>query len=324
MIERLDRFMARANAAYYATRDPFADFTTAPEISQVFGELLGLWTCVVWQMMGKPASVIIAEAGPGRGHLLHDALRAAGRAMPDFTEAASIHFVETSPSLVERLMKTFPAARIHSDLLGIPKGPMILIANEFFDALPIRQFVRHDAEWSERYVEAGRFVELPTEIPLPDDAIGTVREWNEATEAFVATLSKRLACQGGAALLIDYGPTESGPGDTLQAIAGGVPADPLAQPGMADLTAHVDFGRIAEIARKEGCSVTGPVSQGAFLAKLGIHERTAQLGKEASPDAAFRLLAATRRLTAAEAMGSLFKALGIGHPTLSALPGFMA
>lgn len=325
MTERLDCFMARANAAYYATRDPFADFTTAPEISQVFGELLGLWTAIVWRMLGSPSPIVLAEAGPGRGHLMHDALRAADRAMPAFTAAASVHLIETSPLLADQLRERLPMAQIHADLADLPNGPLILLANEFLDALPIRQFVRHNGAWLERHVEDGSFIDLPTTATgLPDDPDGTIRERGEAAETFVTAVARRIADQGGAALLVDYGHASDHVGDTLQAITDGAPADPLAAPGRSDLTAHVDFGRLVQVACRAGAKARGPVAQGAFLAALGIHERTAQLGRQATPEEAFRLLAATRRLTAPEAMGSLFRALAIGPAGLDPFPGFSA
>ncbi|WP_235703130.1 class I SAM-dependent methyltransferase [Acidiphilium iwatense] len=324
MIERLDRFMARANAAYYATRDPFADFATSPEISQIFGELLGLWAGLVWQMMGSPGRIVLAEAGPGRGTLMRDALRAIRRALPDFAEAMSPHLIETSPRLIGELATALPDATIHSDLSGLPDGPIILIANEFLDALPIRQFVRRETGWTERHIENGRFIEVPADASFPANECGVVHEYGEAAEEFVAALAARIARMGGVALIVDYGSAQGGPGESLQAIRAGVPVDPLAEPGTADLTAHVDFARLAIAATEAGCSVSGPIAQGAFLAALGIHERTAQLGRAASPEMAVRLLAATRRLTSAEAMGSLFKTLAIRHPSMRIPPGFSA
>ena len=322
MTERLDAFMARANAAYYAGRDPFADFVTAPEISQVFGELLGLWACVAWQAMGSPPRFFFVEAGPGRGTLMADALRAAGRAMLAFGEAAELVFVETSLPLIENLKRKFPSAVIYPQIEAIPAGPMILLANEFLDALPIRQFVRRQAAWMERFVTAGAFTEQATDEALPDDPLGSVRERGEAACGTVARLAARLTRDVGAALFLDYGPMTSAAGDSLQAIRDGRPADPLADPGAADLTAHVDFRALAKVAGEAGAACFGPEPQGAFLARLGIHERTAQLGRNASPEEATRLIAATRRLTMPEAMGGLFKAFAVTSPTLSKPPGF--
>jgi NADH dehydrogenase [ubiquinone] 1 alpha subcomplex assembly factor 7 len=322
MTERLDQFMARANAAYYASRDPFANFVTAPEISQVFGELLGLWACVVWQAMGSPPRFLFAEAGPGRGTLMADALRAAGRALLAFGESAELAFIETSPPLIEGLRRKFPSATIYTQVEHIPDGPMILLANEFLDALPIRQFVRREAGWMERFVADGAFQERITGEALPDDPIGSVREHGEVACNIMAHLAARLTRDVGAALFVDYGPMESAAGDSLQAIRDGRPADPLAGPGSADLTAHVDFQALAMVAREQGAACFGPEAQGAFLARLGIHERTAQLGRNAFPQDAAKLIAATQRLTMPEAMGGLFKAFAIASPTLSKPSGF--
>lgn len=323
MMERLDHFMSWANAAYYGSRDPYSDFTTSPEISQVFGELLGLWAAVTWQLIGSPAPVVLAEAGPGRGHLMKDALRAASRAMPAFAEAVSIHLIETSPRLAALLQEEIPMAHIHDEIANLPDMPIILLANEFLDALPIRQFVRGHETWLERHVGGGSFVDLPvTNIALPAVPEGTILERCEAAEAFVDALSRRVVHRGGAALLIDYGHDADGQGDSLQAIADGEPIDPLTAPGRSDLTAHVNFARLVQTAKAAGARTHGPIPQGAFLAAMGVHERTAQLGRNARPQEAFRLLAATRRLTAPEAMGSLFRALAIGAPNLDSVPGF--
>ncbi len=265
VIERLDLFMARANSAYYAARDPFADFTTAPEISQVFGELLGLWAAVVWQQMGKPAPVILAEAGPGRGTLMADALRAIGKTMPDFSRALRLHLVETSPRLRALQAERLPGASWHDDFTGLPEGPLLLLANEFFDALPIRQFVRRGTGWTERHVRDGSFFEFSSIAPPRHAEDGEIVEICEPALAFASTLGRRIATTGGAALLIDYGPERSAPGDSLQAVRDGRPADPLAEPGLADLTAHVDFQAMSETACAAGAAVhAGPVPQGAM------------------------------------------------------------
>jgi NADH dehydrogenase [ubiquinone] 1 alpha subcomplex assembly factor 7 len=204
MTERLDAFMARANAAYYASRDPFADFTTSPEISQVFGELLGLWATVVWQSMGSPPCVILAEAGPGRGTLMADALRAITRMVPEFRAALALHLVETSPRLRAIQAERLPDAVWHDRLEDLPPGKLILLANEFLDALPIRQFVRRGDGWTERHVHDGSFVELPSEAPPVTAEDGQVVEICEPARAIAAALGTRLAQQGGAALLLDY------------------------------------------------------------------------------------------------------------------------
>ena len=321
-MERLDAFMARANATYYAARDPYADFTTAPEISQSFGEVLGLWAAVVWQMMGAPDPVILAEAGPGRGTLMADALRAIGRAAPAFRAALRVHLVETSPRLRALQAGRLPDAVWHDRIEDLPAGPLLLLANEFLDALPIRQFVRRGAGWTERHVESGRFVELPAAAPDLDAAEGEVVELGEAGRALAAGLGARLAAEGGAALFIDYGPEHRAPGDSLQALRFRAPSDPLSEVGTADLTAHVDFSAIAAAAHAAGAATQGPVPQGVFLARLGLPQRTDALARGKSPAQAAALLAGARRLTEPHAMGRLFKALALCHPGLPELPGF--
>jgi NADH dehydrogenase [ubiquinone] 1 alpha subcomplex assembly factor 7 len=327
MTERLDAFMARANAAYYATHDPFADFTTSPEISQVFGEILGLWAAVTWQLLGSPSPIVLAEAGPGRGTLMADALRAASRAMPEFRAALRVHFIETSPRLRLEQAQRVPDAIWHDDLAELPEGPMILLANEFLDALPIRQFVRRGDRWMERLVGDKGFEETPSSPnPLPQAEEktfpeGATIERCEPALAFVRALSARFARHPGAALFLDYGPEHSGHGDSLQALAGGKPADPLSPPGTADLTAHVDFAALATAARETGASVHGPIPQGLFLAELGLFQRTNRLARSLPPAQAAAVMEAARRLGEPNRMGRLFKALAIGSAGCPALPG---
>ena len=329
-MERLDRFMARANAAYYATRDPFADFTTAPEISQVFGEILGLWAAVAWQGLGCPAPVLLAEAGPGRGTLMADALRAIRAVAPDFGAALAVHLIETSPRLRALQAAALPnAAPVwHESLDTLPAGPLLLLANEFLDALPIRQFVRRGAGWAERFVAGGGIVERPavaTDGPdAPGLAEGEVAEICAPARDFVAGLAARFARVPGAALLVDYGPEAPGHASSLQAIRAGAPADPLAAPGAADLTAHVDFAALAGVARAAGAAVHGPLAQGVLLGRLGFGERTARLARGQPPDKAALLDSAARRLTAPYRMGRLFKALALCSPGSPPPPGFAA
>jgi SAM-dependent MidA family methyltransferase len=311
MPERFDHFMARANAAYYATHNPYTDFTTAPELTQVFGEVLGAWARIAWQMLGSPENIVLAEAGPGRGVLMVDALRVFG--------PVQVHFIETSPRLRAEQASRVPNAIWCESLADLPAGPMILIGNEFLDALPVRQFIRRKAGWMERYVANAAYLEQPTDVALPDDPEGSVREINEAAAAFVEQLAQRRAV----ALLIDYGPLASAPGESVQAIAHGKYADPLADPGSADLTAHVDFSALAAVARRAGADVQGPVKQNAFLTALGLHARTDMLARK-SPQLAENLRLAARRLTAPEAMGSLFKAMAICPKGFPLLPGFEA
>ncbi len=311
--------MAQANATYYATRDPFADFTTSPEISQMFGELLGLWAVVVWQSMGCPSPFILAEAGPGRGTLMVDALRAA-RLVPAFRAALQLHLVENSPAL-RAVQATKLDATWHDRVQDLPDGPMVLLANEFLDALPIRQFVRRGG-WTERFVEAGSFVEHPSGEDLPDLEEDAVIERCEPALELARHLGERLGCQGGGALFLDYGPAVSTPGDSLQALRDGKPADPLAASGSADLTAHVDFQAFAHAAA--GCTRYGPESQGMFLARLGLFQRSHALACGQPPAAGQRLLTQARRLAEPDGMGRLFKALALCHPDLPEPPGFSA
>ena len=245
--------MARAAAAYYAGPDPFGragDFTTAPEISQAFGECLGLWAAVTWQAMGSPAPVVLAELGPGRGTLMADALRAIGEVMPAFRAALSVHLVETSPALRAAQALAVPDAQWHAGIEGLPAGPAIILANEFFDALPIRQFIRRADGWRERFVQDGRWQEQPPEAapPLPEPAPeGTVLEHCAAALGIAAA----LAARGATLLALDYGPAEDGFGDSLQALAAHGRADPLAPPGSVDITAHVRFAALAAAARSQ-------------------------------------------------------------------------
>lgn len=349
--------MARANAAYYATRDPYADFTTSPEISQVFGEILGLWAAVVWQGIGRPDPVLLAEAGPGRGTLMADALRAIGRAAPDFSRALRLHLVETSPRLRGLQARVLPDATWHESIDDLPPGPLLMLANEFLDALPVRQFVRGGEGWAERFVERERFIEMPVAslplplwegvgggdrpwsrrvdpslslepLPLPPPARGGgvseghVAEICEPALAVARRLGARLAEQSGGALFLDYGPEHSTFGESLQALRAGRPVDPLSEPGTADLTAHVDFAAIARAAREAGAAVYGPVPQGKFLAALGLFQRTDRLARGQPARRAMALIEAARRLAEPDRMGRLFKALALCHPDAPAPPGF--
>jgi SAM-dependent MidA family methyltransferase len=302
--ERFDQFMARANAAYYATQDPFADFCTAPELTQVFGELLGAWAKTVWQMMGAPEDIVLAEAGPGRGVLMADALRV--------WPLARVHLIETSPRLRAEQALRVPNAVWHDGLETLPPGPMILLANEFLDALPVRQFVRRAGGWMERYVAGGAYVERRATYPLPDDPVGSVREVNAAALEFC----RKLAARGAVALFIDYGPMHSAAGESVQAIRAGAYADPLAEPGLADLTAHVDFAAIAACVHAQG-----PVKQNAFLTTLGLFQRSDFLARK-NPARAEALKLSVQRLTAPEAMGSLFKVLALCPEGFPTMPGF--
>jgi len=313
-------YMAAANAHYYATRDPFGaagDFTTAPEISQMFGELIGLWLADLWLRAGRPERVRYVELGPGRGTLAGDALRAmrgAGLQPP-------VELVETSPSLRAAQRGLLPAARWHDGIASLPAdAPLLVVANEFFDALPIRQWIREDG-WRELVVAADgdRFRREPGPPAAPPDSApaaappGTIVEQRPDAEPAVAALAERLAANGGAALVIDYGHERHAAGDTLQAVQRHAAADPWDAPGEQDLTAHVDFEALARPARAAGLRLFGPVGQGAFLRAIGIDLRTASLAK-AAPERTEELVLARERLTAPDQMGSLFKAVAMVAP----------
>jgi SAM-dependent MidA family methyltransferase len=322
--ERLDRFMARANAIYYASHDPFADFTTSPEISQVFGEIIGLWAAITWVTLGSPDPVLLVEAGPGRGTLMADALRAVRTAMPAFAAALRVHFIETSARLRAVQATRVPQATWHEGPETLPDGPMLLLANEFLDALPIRQFVRRGGGWAERYVAGEVWVERPVAaavVPAGREAAdGEIVEVNEAARAWVAALAHRVVQAPGVALLIDYGPMRSAAGDSLQAIADKRMVTPLSVPGSADLTAHVDFADLARVAEAAGAAVQGPVTQARFLAELGLFQRTEKLARQRADKAAM-LHDAARRLVDPQAMGELFKVMAIASPGCGDLPG---
>jgi SAM-dependent MidA family methyltransferase len=332
----VERYMALCLGHYYGSRDPLGaggDFTTAPEISQMFGELLGLWSVAVWQAMGSPPLRLV-ELGPGRGTLMVDALRAA-RLVPAFLGSLSVHLVETSPALRERQRQALAAAGVpiawHDRMEDVPPGPAIVLANEFVDALPIRQFVAAERGWHERVVglDGERLVfglaPSPQPGPTPLPPPGTIREEAPVAARTARALAERLAGQGGAALLVDYGYWGPATGDTLQALKAHAPIDPLTACGEADLTAHVDFAALAAAAQDGGAAVHGPSDQASFLEALGIVERAASLKARANPAQGEAVEAALRRLTdrAPAGMGSLFKVLGLSQPGL-ALPGLAA
>lgn len=328
---------------YYATRDPLGaagDFVTAPEVSQMFGELIGLWCAVVWQAAGRPDPVNLVELGPGRGTLMADLLRAA-RTVPGFAEALSVHLVETSPVL--RAAQKAALADVspsrgpvwHDSLESVPDGPLLVVANEFFDALPIRQFRRTDAGWCERLIAAGpgkaRFewtqgppVERPPGLSerLPDAPVGAIVETAPAAAALAGALGERLAGHGIAALIVDYGYDMSAPGDTLQAVRNHRFADPLADPGEADLTAHVDFEALLAAGAAAGARPFASIPQGTFLESIGLGARAEALTARASPAQATDIRAARQRLADPRQMGALFRAAALQHPGLPPPPGW--
>ncbi len=320
----LHDFMAAANAAYYASRDPLGaagDFVTAPEISQMFGEMIGLALADVWARAGAPDDAAYVELGPGRGTLAADALRA----MASAGLKPAAHLVETSPALRQGQARAVSDARFHDVIDSLPGDrPLLIVANEFFDALPIRQFVATDAGWRERMLandraEPGRRflarlgeADAGDAVPpaLRDQPQGSVVETCPAATGIMRALAARLATQGGVMLAIDYGYAGPTTGDSFQAVAAHRYADPLVDPGTRDLTAHVDFGALAEAASAGG-AVPGPiVGQGAFLLALGIARRAEGLAAR-HPGQAEGVRIALDRLTGDRAMGRLFKVLAV-------------
>lgn len=317
---------------YYTTQEPFGtagDFTTAPEISQMFGELLGLWLAQAWLDQGAPPRLTLAELGPGRGTLMADALRAT-RGVPGFHAAARVALVEASARLraMQRdRLEGYDVTWLDS-AADLPEAPLFLIANEFFDALPVRQFVRDPGGWRERVVgldgerlafglgPAAPLADL--DHRLADTAPGEVVETCPSARPVMAEIARRIAAQGGAALILDYGDWRSR-GETLQALAGHAYAEPLAAPGQADLTAHVDFEALAQAAAP--CA-TGFIPQGALLTRLGIGPRTERLARNLTGERLESHLAASRRLTDTTEMGTLFKALAVVPPQSPAPAGF--
>ena len=329
---------------YYATNDPFGvsgDFVTAPEVSQMFGELIGLWCAVTWRQMGEPEKVKLVELGPGRGTLIADALHA-GRQMDGFIDAVSVHLVEASAKLQKRQHRNLKDLAVdftwHQDLGGVGNGPMIVIANEFFDALPIRQFERTSAGWCEKLVGLDNGGGgLAWMLSSPDPAIhytipeahhqapkGAIVEVSQARTNMISHIADAIGVAGGAALIIDYGPVKSATGDSLQAVKDHRYHQVLADVGDADLTSHVDFAELALNAEASGATVFGPVSQGEFLRSLGIEIRAKQLAADKSPRQTGEILAALKRLIDDSEMGSLFKVLAIAHPDQPRPEGFPA
>lgn len=305
----VEAFMSACNAYYYATRDPLGargDFTTAPEISQMFGELVGACLADCWTRAGKPGDAIYVELGPGRGTLAADALRV----MRSAGLRPAVHFVETSPILREAQAKAVPEATWHDALSTLPNAPMLLVANEFLDALPIRQFV---AGIERKVVIAAG--------GLAFDRDGEIVETSPARDQAVADVASRLAAFGGAALIVDYGHSKTAAGDTLQAVRGHGFAPLLDKPGEQDLTAHVDFETTAMAAREAGAVATNVIAQGSFLQRLGIEARASALART-HPERAEEIHAALHRLCGRDQMGELFKVVAIHSPDWRAPAGF--
>ena len=307
----VEAYMEACNAYYYATRDPLGaggDFTTAPEIHQMFGEIVGAALADIWARAGKPPRTVYAELGPGRGTLANDTLRVLRRAGFE----GEVHLVESSPALRELQAKRLPEAQFHDSLEKLPAAPLLLAANEFFDALPIRQFV----EGRERHVvlAGGGFA---------FDRDGAIVEQSPVREELSERLGKRLAANGGAAIVIDYGYASGEQGDTLQAIRGHKFSYALDHPGEQDLTAHVDFAALADAARRGGALVSRIASQGTWLETLGIGARAMALAAK-NPQDTEAIAAARRRLCDEEEMGQLFKVMAIRSPNFPEVAGLEA
>ncbi|WP_442919362.1 class I SAM-dependent methyltransferase [Methylobacterium sp. SyP6R] len=334
----IERYMALCLGhpvhGYYRTRDPLGaagDFTTAPEISQIFGELLGLWTAEVWHGLGRPSPFRLVELGPGRGTLMADALRALKAAAPDCLAAADLHLVETSPTLRAAQGRALAdaAPTWHDSIDTLPGGRAILLANEFFDALPVRQYQRTARGWCERRVglegDALTFGLSPDPTPeiTADGAPGAILTLPAVALDLTRQIAGRLAHEGGALLAIDYGDLYGGTADTLQAVARHRFADPLEAPGETDLTAQVDFAALARAAASTGAVVHGPVTQADFLLALGLAQRAARLAARATPVQAEAVKAGADRLIdrTPRGMGHLFKVMGLAGPNQPALPG---
>ncbi len=334
--------LGHSDFGYYQSDDPFGadgDFITAPEISQMFGELMGIWCAVVWRVMGGPERINLVELGPGRGTLMADALRALDAA-PEFKAAIRLHLVETGKGLRRRQKETLGhahpdiAPQWHERIESLPQGPAIFIANEFFDALPIHQFQKTPEGWRERLIGVaanGGFcfvLSPPLNTPPPvgeellDAEAEAVAEVSPASLNIARVIGEKVATQGGAALIIDYGHEIPGLGDTLQAVKNHGFADPLADPGRVDLTAHVDFAAIGAAAGLDGAAVFGPLAQGIFLNRLGIETRAAALIENATADQGEEIRGAVARLTDADQMGTLFKALAVMPAAATTPPGF--
>jgi NADH dehydrogenase [ubiquinone] 1 alpha subcomplex assembly factor 7 len=326
---------------YYLSRDPLGregDFTTAPEVSQMFGELLGLWAASVWKAIGSPPLLRLIEIGPGRGTMMGDALRAL-RVLPPLYQALSIHLVDINPVLREKQKATLSGSRNitwHDTIDDVPDGPSVIFANEYFDVLPIRQAVKGENGWHERTVDLdgdGKLAFGVASEPIPRFEVllpplvraapaGAVFEWRPDAE--IMKIASRVRDQEGAALIIDYGHLRSDAGDTFQSIARHSFADPLKNPGLADVTAHVDFQALVRAAEDLGARVHGPVPQGDFLKRLGIETRAISLMAKATPEVSEDVAGALKRLIGGGrgGMGEMFKVLGVSEPSLTTLAGF--
>lgn len=322
----IDRYMTlclgHPQHGYYITRDPLGragDFTTSPEISQIFGELLGVWVAQVWQALGSPRHFALVELGPGRGTLMADMLRVLAK-VEGAAKATEVHFVETSPTLRAAQAERVPRATWHHTLSSLPARPTVIIANEFFDALPIRQFERRGAAVFERCIglsgddlEIG-LVPAPPHIRFRGEGVFE----DHSIRAAVATqMADHLSKAGGAALIIDYGHVRSALGDTLQAVIRHRHCPITEKPGEADITSHVDFEAVGRACQQGGAHIAGVMTQGDFLNAMGLEARTEVLSRTIEGEAQTQLLAASERLAHPNQMGHLFKVMAVTSAGLS-------
>lgn len=330
--------LTSGESSYYRGGNPLGasgDFVTAPEVSQIFGELIAIWCVTVWKAMGEPELFVLAELGPGRGTLMQDAMRAA-RAAPRFLEAAQIHLVETSATLKEaqkKALTNFCAPSWHKTMEKVPGGPLIVIANEFFDALPVEQHIYEDGSWHRRVVKlngsdkpsfaAGRLALPPVELlPANPPRDGDILEHRPAASDLIGEFGRRAGNAPVAVLIADYGYERRDYGDTLQAVRAHGYANPLETPGECDLSAHVNFAELAHAAGIAGLDVWGALSQSEFLLSLGLEERLRQLMSSAGEDQRAALFLGARRLVDPYQMGSLFKVMAMTSPGLPPPPPF--
>ncbi len=325
-------YMRAANSEYYRRADPLGvegDFITAPEISQMFGELVGMWITDIWLRHNSPGNVHYVELGPGRGTLAADALRAMAR----FEFVPPVHFVETSEALRAKQAANVPQAAFYDSIDALPdSGPLLIVANEFFDALPVRQLILTHAGWRERVVGRDRgtkFAAMPgsqsMDATIPEafrnSPVGSIFESSPDSTGVMYELAARLAKQGGVMLIVDYGYAQPGLGSTLQAVKNHESADPFTHPGDCDLTAHVNFFELGNLARMRNLNVSGPTGQGVWLSALGVNQRANMLAENA-PDRAEEIFAARDRLVKVDEMGSLFKVMAVHSPDWPAPEGF--
>jgi NADH dehydrogenase [ubiquinone] 1 alpha subcomplex assembly factor 7 len=320
----LDRYMSLCLGhpvhGYYMCRDPFGargDYITAPEVSQIFGELIGVWCAAAWDAMGKPAHFNLVELGPGRGTLMADILKAA-KIMPGFRDAARVHLVEMSPVLRKLQKENLgPGATWHDTIASIPGGPTLFVSNEFFDAIPIRQFEKREGKWFERCVGAEGLGFMPASLDVAQGSDGDVIEFAPQRLEIATEIGRRLAANHGAVLIIDYGHLQSAPGDTLQAMRAHTYVELTDRPGESDITSHVDFEAIGRAVVKGGGVVHSAITQRAFLLAMGLEQRAAILSSKADQKTQEVLARSVARLVGEQEMGHLFKVMVGTSPGLA-------